>query len=159
MRIGLILSLTAVLSLAGCSDETAGRVDVYPVSGKVTLGGTAPIAGATISFAPQGKYPVAIGKTDDNGEFTMTTYEWADGAAPGTYDVLISKNVSTSGPVSSDEVHATMQSGGRPPSHDSKKKKGGQEGSMINAKYGKKGTLKAEVTKDGPNELQFDLDP
>ncbi|MEQ9409569.1 MAG: hypothetical protein RIK87_17675, partial [Fuerstiella sp.] len=104
---------------------------------------------------------VAIGKTGDDGKFEMTTYEWADGAAPGRYEVLITKNVSSSAPASAEEVHGAMAAGGGRPSHDAKSQKAeSDKGAMINPKYSKKGSgLTAEVTAAGPNEFTFDLDP
>jgi len=81
-----------VFSVAGCGGSSdPGRVPVYPASGSVTLFG-APLAGATVAFAPSAGQPTAIGTTDSSGNFTLTTYEFGDGAAAGNFRVVISKS-------------------------------------------------------------------
>ncbi len=89
-----ILSI-GMASISGCGGGGEGgrRVDVVPVSGKVIMGGAA-IAGATVSFSPTTPgTPAAIGRTNDVGEFELTTYDAGDGAAPGVYTVIIMKSV------------------------------------------------------------------
>ncbi|GAB5440725.1 MAG: hypothetical protein Fues2KO_10740 [Fuerstiella sp.] len=161
MRAAFILTATALLATftAGCSGEDDGRQEVFPVKGKVTVSG-APIAGASVSFAPRGDQPVAVGKTDDKGVYELTTYEYGDGAAAGEYEVLVTKIVQKSNAASEDAVHASMESGGGAPSHNAKGAAGSDSSSMVNEKYSRKGSgLTAAVTEDGPNEFDFDLDP
>lgn len=81
-----------LFAMVGCSDGTTGgrRVPVHKVTGKVTLFG-APLPGAVVSFAPKAGQPFAMGRTNDAGEFTMTTYDLGDGAAAGLFGVVISK--------------------------------------------------------------------
>jgi hypothetical protein len=76
--------LIVTLALAGC-----GKSGMTPVEGTVLLDGK-PLAGAAIHFVPQGKGRDATGETDKNGQFAMSTFQPRDGAAPGTYKVLIS---------------------------------------------------------------------
>ena len=157
MRTGILL-IAAATCLCGCSDGTEGRKPVYAASGKVTLSGGAPISGATISFAPLDGQPVAIGKTDDAGVYTLTTYDWQDGAAAGKFNVLITKTIAAPGPAASS--HDAKQAGSGAPSHDAKKGAGGGGESMLNPKYSKSdGGLQAEVKTSGTNEFNFDLDP
>ncbi len=159
MRHFLLFTCSITLCL-GCSNGTEGRKPVYPVTGKVTLAGGAPIPGASVSFAPLDGQPVAVGKTDDNGVFKLTTYDWQDGAAAGKFNVLISKNVSTSASATPEDTHNAMKAGGSAAGHSAKKKGEGSEGSLVNEKYGKSGSgLSAEVTASGPNEFNFPLDP
>jgi lysophospholipase L1-like esterase len=57
-------------------------------SGTVTLDGK-PLEGATVAFV-QGATPVAVGKTDADGKFQLTT-DGVPGVPPGEYGVVISK--------------------------------------------------------------------
>jgi hypothetical protein len=65
-------------------------VQVYPVTGTVTLNGK-PLAGAAIAWHPVGSQTApASGTTGNDGTFNLTTYQKNDGAAPGKYKVTIS---------------------------------------------------------------------
>ncbi|MHB0958088.1 MAG: carboxypeptidase-like regulatory domain-containing protein [Pirellulaceae bacterium] len=88
-------SLAAGLLLfVGCGEKSI--VDTVPVTGLVTLDG-APVAGATVSFSPTEKTGrAAVGTTDASGKFTLTTINPGDGAAPGTYGVMITKMAASS---------------------------------------------------------------
>jgi len=80
----------AFIMFAGCNDEAAkGRVPVYKTTGQVKFVGS-PVIGAIVTFAPQDKNQrAAVGRTNDDGEFTLTTYGANDGAAAGEYKVMI----------------------------------------------------------------------
>lgn len=89
------IAMTAVLSCAlGCGGDGAeGGSDVFPVTGTVTMQGGA-LANATVVFAPTAPgQPTAMGKTDAEGKFSMTTYDPNDGTAEGKFKVVISKTV------------------------------------------------------------------
>ncbi|MEK6262629.1 MAG: carboxypeptidase-like regulatory domain-containing protein [Planctomycetota bacterium] len=89
MRLMCVLSVGIVIS--GCSQGGVGakpRATTYKVTGNVTYLGN-PLVGATVSFSPQGKYPAAVGRTNDSGEFSLMTYSPNDGAAAGDYSVLV----------------------------------------------------------------------
>ncbi|MBD3675011.1 MAG: carboxypeptidase regulatory-like domain-containing protein [Planctomycetaceae bacterium] len=137
---------------------------VYPVSGKITLGG-APVANAIVSFAPQGDQPAATGKTNSSGEYQLTTYEGYDGAAEGEYVVLVTKSAGSGSDGPSEEaMHEAMTSGGGPPpSHDASggENSGEEGGSVLPEKYSdrEQTDLTANVTADGENVFNFDLSP
>ena len=79
------------LLLAGCGGgATEGRKPVYPTSGRITMSGS-PVIGATVSFAPREGQPVAMGRTNDAGEYVLTTYDGGDGAAAGRFSVVVNK--------------------------------------------------------------------
>lgn len=80
------------VGLLGCTGGDANRVPTYPVSGQITMDGS-PVADATVTFAPKGDQPTALGRTDAEGRYQLRTYEEADGAAAGAYAVLVSKAV------------------------------------------------------------------
>jgi len=90
-RVGCVL-VVVMLSQMGCGGSS-GRIPTSPVSGTVSVGDK-PIAGADVTFHPadnekQGR--PAFGKTNDAGEFTLSTYDDGDGAVPGEYKISIVK--------------------------------------------------------------------
>ncbi|QDU37814.1 Nickel uptake substrate-specific transmembrane region [Maioricimonas rarisocia] len=94
---GSILLLAG--GLAGCtggSDDkwSEQRPATYPVQGTVLYNGE-PVADASVSFSSTGgdKSVGAAGKTDDQGTFTLTTYEPGDGAVAGEHRVTVIKAV------------------------------------------------------------------
>lgn len=81
----LLLAIAAVCwSAFGC-----GRGGVVPVTGRVTLVGGAPVAGATVVFENREKRQSASGRTDADGRFRLTTFKVNDGAPPGTYRISV----------------------------------------------------------------------
>jgi hypothetical protein len=89
MRQRLLLGLAFVFA-SGC-----GSSKFVPVSGRVTLNGQ-PLANATVAFQPVGEGqtvemgPGSSGKTNENGEYTLTTATGKKGAVVGKHRVLIS---------------------------------------------------------------------
>lgn len=74
---------------AGCSkSEKLNRLPVFKVRGKVTLQGK-PVANADITFANAEANKSAFGKTDEEGEYQLTTYSSFDGAVAGKHSVSI----------------------------------------------------------------------
>jgi len=153
--LGGVASLT--LLVCGCSGGGADQVPVYPVSGKVTLGG-GPVAKATVVFSPVDGQPVATGMTDTQGEFKLTTYDSFDGAAEGNYEVLISKSAapaaSTGGAPSHDPTGSSTQNSA--PSHSAGNAESG--GAVIDPKWSQHGNgLSAEVKKGEDNVFELTL--
>jgi len=85
---------TGCLMLALCLAGCGGSQKTTPVSGVVLLDGK-PLAGASIKFEPQGKGRDATGETDQNGQFTMSTFQPRDGMVAGEYKVVISPPLGT----------------------------------------------------------------
>lgn len=82
---GSVVALIAMMVIAatvGC-----GRADMGRVSGLVTFGGK-PVADAVVSFRPKNR-PMAAGRTDAAGRFTLNTYSKGDGAVKGVNRVSI----------------------------------------------------------------------
>jgi hypothetical protein len=80
----LFLSI-AIFGLSGCGGsgpKTAGT------SGTVTMNGK-PLSNVGVTFLPVKKGPVAIGNTNENGEFTLTTVRKGDGAVIGKHKVTV----------------------------------------------------------------------
>ena len=119
---------------SGCSGGAQGgkRVPVYQVKGIVKLNG-GPIAGATVAFGPKEGQPTAMGRTNDNGEYTLTTYDSGDGAAKGLYTITVMKLVGSSTGSSEPEHGVNVAPSS---SHDAvKSKSGSDDGNLIPAKY------------------------
>jgi hypothetical protein len=83
----------ASLALLTCSCGKNGRQEVYPIEGQVFGANDLPAAGALVIFHPveplQGDVDKPRGYVDDNGSFTLTTYEKDDGAPAGEYIVTV----------------------------------------------------------------------
>lgn len=79
--------LAAVTLLCfGCSSEKLDRPPLYKVSGVVTYKGE-PVTGADITFVNEGRS--AFGRTNDKGEYKLTTFSSNDGAVEGKHSVSI----------------------------------------------------------------------
>lgn len=86
----LCVLLTCVL-LVGCGGGS-DRPPVAPVSGTVLVGDK-PLADATVTFHLEGEGTPrsGMGRTDEAGNFRITTYDTNDGAYVGTHTVTVSK--------------------------------------------------------------------
>jgi hypothetical protein len=153
---GSVLSLA--FSAVGCGDGAegdTGRVETHEASGSITYKGK-PLADAIVSFSPKGSHPVALGRTDSSGNYSLRTYEDDDGAAAGDYVVLITKSApsSTSGPA----PHDAKSTGPGPAAHQSKASATASK-SEIPVKYNTAATsdLTATVKEDGENTFNFEL--
>ena len=78
-------SVLIFVLVAGCGPD---RPRTHKVSGTVTLDGN-PIAGASVMFIPESGGRPATGVTDEEGEFTLSTFESGDGALPGKHAVTV----------------------------------------------------------------------
>jgi hypothetical protein len=82
------------LVVLGCSGSSDGRVTVYPVSGRVLVGGE-PAAGARVVLYPVSQelkgsgMPTPAATTDDDGEFNLRSFGPEDGAPEGEYKVTV----------------------------------------------------------------------
>lgn len=85
--------LASCLAVAGCSGGS--NLNTVKVKGKVTYNGE-PLADATVNFLNQGgQGKPAGGRTNEQGEYTLTTMETmakvVDGVLPGEYKVTVVK--------------------------------------------------------------------
>ncbi len=94
----LCLSLVcAIFCSASCSGQRSGpkikKVPVVPVQGTIKVDGN-PEAGVIVRCVPLGSFePNELknalgGRTDEDGNFTLGTYEIADGVPPSEYALL-----------------------------------------------------------------------
>ncbi|TWT60675.1 hypothetical protein Pan54_13890 [Rubinisphaera italica] len=86
------MAFSLILLVMGCSssEQMKGRVPVLPVSGTISFKGN-PVVGAIVNFVSEDGNPVATGKTDSTGNYSLTTYDPDDGAGLGKYVVLVTK--------------------------------------------------------------------
>jgi hypothetical protein len=98
-RGGLALLLILPSLVAGCGKD----YETVPVSGRVTLDG-APLADVGITFVPLAENkqtpnigPGSLGKTDEEGRFTLRTTEGDKGAVPTEHIVRMSMAVLAGG--------------------------------------------------------------
>jgi hypothetical protein len=153
--------LAAALWLAGCPGS--GRPATAPVRGRVTLAGQ-PIAGATVTFLCSGAPRLAVGTTDEQGNYRLTTYEPNDGAVIGTHVVTVKQYFANS-----DAAGAAIDPSGDPQSVgkaiqgaerlvDQQRRKAMQAGLLVPEKYGSRRTsdLRKQVAA-GDNLIDIDL--
>ncbi len=75
------------LMLAGCG---GGNPEIAPVQGKVVFNGQ-PMANVTVTFMKVGAPRHSFGETNENGEFSLTTFDPQDGAYIGLNKVVVSQ--------------------------------------------------------------------
>jgi hypothetical protein len=83
------LALGACWLLGGCTGAP-DRPATVPVRGSVSYQGK-PVAGAAVAFLAKGAPRPAIGTTDAQGNFRLTTFTADDGAVPGEHLVTVEK--------------------------------------------------------------------
>jgi hypothetical protein len=135
----------------GCwGDAQVGPVPTFPVQGTVTFKGK-PVVGADVGFFCREQNRSAFGRTDDKGEFRMTTFSSNDGAVAGQHVVTIMKfaeQTVTEQAGVEDEAYDPYAPSAPPPKL-----------AEIPPKYAKQETsgLTAVVGPDTPNQFKFDL--
>ena len=142
----LLTIATALAFCTGCGRQDPQIPPLAQAVGVVTYKGE-PLAGATIMFASelqdQGYHP-GIGRTNDQGEFRIRTYN-LDGAVVGSHKVSI---VALEYSVDMTQPAKGNHSNWKPPV------------SLIPAKYGdhNQSNLTAEVESGITNQFDFELD-
>jgi hypothetical protein len=137
MRARLLLGFALVLGL-GC-----GSGKFAPVSGTVTMNGK-PLAGALVIFSPIAKEgsidagPGSSGKTNDKGEYTLTSDTGRTGAFVGKHRVSVS-----------------LMNPGTGASDDRRRR--GQLVNQVPVRYNGKTELTYEVPAGGTDKADFAL--
>ena len=158
-----LLLLVCVAGLTGCSGGDSDRAKTYKTTGVVKLNDR-PVEGAIVTFMLEGSTQSAIGSTDAEGNFDLSTFGPSDGATEGQYSVAITKvdvaetaNTLPQGVINvdnGDTSNYTPPVVGAPSPTAPKASK-----SPIPEKYGNSQTsgLRATVTASGPNHFEFNL--
>jgi hypothetical protein len=153
-----LVLLVATCTLVGCGGgDTAGQQPVFSVSGTVTMF-DAPLADATVAFAPQAGQPTAIGRTDKEGKFELTTYDYGDGAAAGAFNVVLSKSVPAKADSSSDDDEHDMDNNDDD-GHSAEAAESGDKSELIPQQYTSSTDtpFHADVKTDGDNNFTFEV--
>ncbi len=79
-----LASLGFVVTMIGCGPK---KPETYPVEGVVTLNGE-PVEVVLEFYSPTGTQP-AFARSDQTGEFSVSTFGKGDGAMPGEYQVVV----------------------------------------------------------------------
>jgi len=151
------LLAVAVLGIVtgGCSSQLpTGAEPVYPVTGVVSREGQ-PVAGADVTFYSAEKNRSAFGRTNDKGQYKLTTFSSNDGAVEGSHVVTIVKLAlpPESTPAADLETEAYVPPGAGESTQPKAPK------SELPERYADQATsgLTATVQTAGPNEINFDL--
>lgn len=88
MKIAILTALTCavIVLVVGC--DRGDLPDLAPVSGTVTMDGQ-PLANKEVVFAPKGGRP-SVGRTNEQGQYTMMYTVEIPGAIIGEHKVIIS---------------------------------------------------------------------
>lgn len=81
---------TLVVSTAVGCGSGGKQLDVVPVSGKITYKGQ-PVDKAIVTFTTEASPRTAVGTTDAQGDFKLTTINTNDGAVAGEHLITIAK--------------------------------------------------------------------
>jgi hypothetical protein len=158
MKPGLAVLVCGLLLGCGGGEDTAKRVTVYPVTGTITTP-AGPLDGAAVTFAPKTTgQPTATGRTNAQGEFTLTTYEAGDGAAAGDYAVVVMK--ATAAPVSpADAAHEAETAGTAVDAHAAAQA-GGERALLLPSRYtnAMETPLRATVEADKTNHFPLKVE-
>jgi hypothetical protein len=141
-----LLGLFAIglpLAVAGCG---AGRI-TYPVSGSVRFDDGEPVRFGVIEFRPIGGGTPARAKLDNSGKFILGTVESDDGAAEGSYQVIIVQHFNPPPPSRTTRMPAEHEA------HD----RAAQPDVRVAAQYADYASspLRATVQRDLQNSFEF----
>jgi hypothetical protein len=141
-----VLLFATLLPVGGCS----GRVATYPVSGTVMFADGHPVASGVIEFRSPDTGVTARAKLVADGTFELGTFDDADGAPAGKYQVVIVQFFTTP---PRGHVHGHANHDHDEAEHDHSH----HHDARIAAKYSKYSTtpLRAEVRSNGENKFDF----
>ena len=133
----------ACLVLLGCGRSGPTLVKA---GGRVTWHDQ-PVAQAIVSVMAPGR--PGVGRTDDDGRFTLSSFESEDGVSPGTYKVTI---IPHSLPLGAAAVAAELNAGGAHPTEKA-------PGETFPSRYWDMETsgLEAKIEAGGKNDFEFKL--
>jgi hypothetical protein len=155
MRNLLLIAVTGIVAIGCSSQDRTGSDPVYPVTGVITYRGK-PVVQGDVTFFNAEKNRSAFGKTNDKGEYKLTTFTLNDGAVEGQHVVTVMKleTPMETAPAAALESEAYVPPGvgqstqPKPPKSDLPEKYANQSTSGLTA------TVKA----DGPNVVNLDLE-
>jgi len=146
----LLFAAVFLTSTIGCRRHAANQPVLAPVKGTVTFQGK-PVEGAQVIFSPKSGGRAAIGTTDAQGVFSLTTPTSGEGTTPGECLVAITKT-RLEGAMTPQEANAYFLREHRPPPMP-------KTVQLLPQRYSDpvKSGLSATVREAGPNDFPFDL--
>lgn len=165
-----VFALPLAMALVGCGGAGDGnRPARVPATGTVLLDNQ-PLTDATVVFIPQDHSYGASARTDNAGRFELQTFETADGAVPGTFQVTVRKfemEGAAAGPFGDpsasddgdDDGGGNGGGNGMPRGGDETEAPTVVEKSLIPERYGKPGTseLVFTVSEGADNDFVLEL--
>lgn len=114
----LVLALAGSFVCVGCGGED-WQAETHPASGRITINGEAPV-GAVVELHSTGEKPDVRnsrpwGIVQEDGSYTLTTYERGDGAPSGEYAVIIKWPPDVSQPSLADRLNGAYANPERSP--------------------------------------------
>lgn len=157
-----LVTLVALVAIAGCSEPSSTRPETINVTGTVTHNGNA-VEGARVTFSPSGAGHAATGTTNASGVFSLTSFEAGDGAVEGSYAVAIQKmeggaeavalpaGVDPESPEAMDAAYKAMEAAEANPNQEAK--------DLLPAKYKNPATsgFTADVAAGAENNFTFEM--
>lgn len=148
------------VSLVGCTGGGGKKLATNKVTGKVVMNG-APVPGASVSFSPiEAGKPPALGISDTQGIYILTTYDSGDGAVEGDFKVMVYKGAPSSQPAAPAHDPTGQTSGGGAPKHSGPAGRGQTAGggSLLPEKFSKADTTPlTKSVKSGDNTIDIEL--
>ena len=154
MRNLLFVVVTGIVAVGCGSQNRTGSHPVYPVSGLISYRGK-PVVRAEVTFYCADKNRSAFGKTNNKGEYKLTTFSANDGAVEGQHVVAV---VKLEAPPESTPAADTQSQAYVPPGFGESTSPQAPK-SELPEKYASQATsgLTATITMDGPNQVNLDL--
>ena len=155
----LVVCLLIAVVASGCGGSSGPPVAVFPVSGVITLSGK-PVVGADVTFSNSEMKRSAFGRTNEKGEYRLTTFSANDGAVEGKSIVTVLK----AAPAAAVVVEADIESEAYvPPDVNAKpvKTNNKQQEALLPERYSNATTsgLIAVIATDMENKHNFELEP
>ncbi len=152
---GLFVCGVLLMTGVGCSSSNVPMQRTYKTTGRVLLDGQ-PVGGLDVRFIPKDKTEfkleeTPLGRTDEQGNFTLTTYNTGDGAPAGEYLVAVSYPDQVPVPEEADETAAAIAFS------KAKKEKGAKPRFPQIYQVPQKSGLSATVPKGGGELPPFEL--
>lgn len=131
-----LAALCGLLSVAGCGSD---QLPTVPAGGRVTMEGGDAVKLGTIEFESIEHGVTASGTIQQDGSFTLGTYETADGAVAGEHRVIIMQMLINDGRVDHTKDH----------------------GKPVDPRYANYGTsnLTATIGEEGSTSLTITVEP
>lgn len=148
--------------LFGCGESSGKpRPTIAPVSGKVTYKGQ-PVVDAAVTFINASSPRTAVGVTNAQGEFALTTFDTNDGALVGEHKVTIAKRQGAATAELRSPLEQAAQSGGNMEAYRqamTQDRKDVKVENQLPGKYSSPDTsgLVRQVVEGEENKFTFDL--